>query len=284
MRAPRTGPRLPEYGTAAASPVRLSDGNARLASARRLTRPRGRRAAGLFLAEGIQAVREALNRPGTVVEIFATAAARRRHAAVLADEPVSEISEHAAARLSETVTPQGLIAVCAPVHVPCAQAFERRPLLAAALVEPADPGNAGTILRSADAAGAAALAFAGGVDPYGGKCVRASSGSLFHLDLIVEPEPAPVLGHARAAGLQILAADGAGSATLDDLDADGVLARPTLWLFGNEAHGVASGVLAAADRSVRVPIYGQAESLNVAAAAAVCLYASARAQRAAGSP
>ncbi len=190
---------------------------------------------------------------------------------------MDEISERAAAALSETVTPQGLVAVCRRVDVPLALAGVR---LAAALVEPGEPGNAGAVLRTADAAGAAAVAFTGsGVDPYNGKAVRASAGSLFHVALSVCPDAGDVLSAARGAGLQLLATAGSGEDDLDELSDAGVLARPTMWLLGNEAHGLPPDVLAAAERRVRVPIHGRAESLNLAAAAAVCLYASARAQR-----
>jgi TrmH family RNA methyltransferase len=149
------------------------------------------------------------------------------------------------------------------------------PRLVAVLVEPNDPGNLGAILRTADAAGADAVVVAGGVDPYNGKAVRASAGSLFHLP-VIESSELPLL---RRAGLRLLATTGAGTDDLDDLEDGGSLAAPTAWLFGSEAHGLPPAALAAADATVRVPIHGRAESLNLAAAAAVCLYASARAQR-----
>jgi TrmH family RNA methyltransferase len=256
----------------------LSSHNARLASARRLTSRRDRREAGRFLVEGVQAVREAV-RAGAVLEVFGTAEAIARNAELLAGLDPAEISPKDAASLSETVTPQGLVAVCRAVDVSLADAFGRAPRLAAVLVEPNDPGNAGAIVRSADAAGAQAVVVAGGVDVYNGKAVRASAGSLFHLDLVLDAQADDVLAAARAAGLTILATTGAGARDLDDLADDGTLAAPTLWLFGNEAHGLPDDVLAAADATVRVPIHGAAESLNLAAAAAVCLYASARAQR-----
>jgi TrmH family RNA methyltransferase len=261
----------------------LSDANARLGAARGLTTPRGRRDAGRFLAEGPQAVREALRRPDVLVELFATAAAMHRHAELVdqaraGGRPVDEISPKAAAALSETVTPQGIVAVCHQLTRPVGDILAARPTLVATLVEPSDPGNAGTILRTADAAGATAVVFAGGgVDPYNGKCVRASAGSLFHVDIAMVAEPSELLAAAGVAGLQALATTGAATAELDDVD----LAAPTLWLFGNEAHGLPIEVISAATAQVRVPIYGRAESLNLAAAAALCLYASARAQRAA---
>jgi TrmH family RNA methyltransferase len=256
----------------------LSSSNARLAAARRLTRRQGRNEAGRFLAEGAQAVREALA-AGAVLELFATAEALERHAALLAGHEPSEISVKDAAALSETVTPQGLIAVCRAVDISLERALAAGPRLVAALVETSDPGNAGTVLRTADAAGAGAVVFCGGVDPYNGKAVRASAGSLFHLDLVRGADLGELMRAARAAGLRVLATTGAGTTDLDELADRAELGGPTLWLFGNEARGLPAETVAAADAAVRVPIHGRAESLNLAAAAAVCLYASARAQR-----
>ena len=155
----------------------------------------------------------------------------------------------------------------------------RAPALAVVLANVRDPGNAGTVLRTADAAGAGAVIFAGSsVDPYNSKAVRASAGSLFHLPVVTGTPVQDAVRALRESGLRILAADGGAASTLDDLEAAGQLGRPTAWLFGNEAWGLPADVLDLADEAVAVPIYGQAESLNLAAAAAVCLYASARAQ------
>ncbi len=264
----------------------IADTNARLVAARRLTRRQARREAGRFLAEGAQAVREALRRPKAVLSIFATAEALERNtelveAARTAGIRVDEVSVRAAAGLSETVRPQGIVAVCRTVHVPLRKAFETDRRLVAVLVDANDPGNAGTILRTADAAGATAVLFAGdSVDPYNGKVVRASAGSIFHLDVVTDVTAADAVAAARAAGCTVLAATGAGTHDLDDLIEGHSLDKATAWLFGNEANGLPREVIDSADRSVRVPVYGQAESLNVAAAAAVCLYASARGQRA----
>jgi RNA methyltransferase, TrmH family len=250
----------------------------RVVAARRLQRRRDRDQTGRFLAEGPQAVREAL-RAGVVVELFGTEAALSRHADLAAAaEAVSPVTEDALAALAETVHPQGLVAVCEQVDAPLSAALGKRLVAIAADIR--DPGNAGTVLRTADAAGAGAVIFAGdAVDPYNGKCVRASAGSLFHVDVIRDRDARGVVAALRAAGLQVLAATGHGEDDLDDLLDAGALGRPTAWLFGSEAHGLDDGLLTAADRRVRVPIYGGAESLNLAAAAAVCLYASARAMR-----
>ncbi|MET7962623.1 TrmH family RNA methyltransferase [Micromonospora zamorensis] len=257
----------------------------RVVAARRLQRRRDRDSTGQFLAEGPQAVREALARPGVVTELFGTPAALDRHpelaaTAARADVPVSEVTDDALAALTETVAPQGLVAVCRHLDVSLEQALAGAPRLVAVLAEIRDPGNAGTVLRTADAAGAGAVVFAGeAVDPYNGKCVRASAGSLFHLDVVRAADPAQVVDALRAAGLSIFATTGYGDSDLDDMTDYGRLVGPTAWLFGSEAHGLPEELTAAADARVRVPLYGRAESLNLAAAAAVCLYASARAQR-----
>ncbi|KID27920.1 TrmH family RNA methyltransferase [Prauserella rugosa] len=242
----------------------------RVVAARRLTTRSGRDDAGRFLAEGAQAVREAL-RHGTVHELFVTEAAADRHADLVAEAPkVSFVDRRAAELLSETVSPQGIVAVCDTVTVPLETALADGPRLVAVLCGIADPGNAGTVLRVADAAGADAVVFAGEtVDVHNGKCVRASTGSLFHLPVARERDVPAVLEACRRAGLRTLATDGYADHELTDVDLDG----PIAWVFGNEAHGLPSDVVAAADDAVRVPVHGQAESLNLATAAAVCLYA-----------
>ncbi|WP_026424423.1 TrmH family RNA methyltransferase [Actinokineospora inagensis] len=256
----------------------------RVVAARALTRRQGRDRAGRFLAEGSQAVREALSF-GVVHELFVTAAASARHPELveLAEGSgvlVSEVSDRAADGLSETVTPQGIVAVCDLVDRPVGTVLAERPRLVAVLVGVSDPGNAGTVTRVADAAGAGAVLFAGDtVDPHNGKCVRASTGSVFHLPLARSRDVSGVLDSCRAAGLRLVAADGHARLDLDDALDSGVLAEPTAWVFGSEAHGLPADVLSQVDDSVRVPLHGKAESLNLATAAAVCLYAGARAQR-----
>lgn len=223
-------------------------------------------------------MREALA-AGVVLELFGTESALTRHGdlALLAPE-ASAVDEDALDALTETVQPQGLVAVCEQMDVTLGAALAKRPRLVAVAAEIRDPGNAGTVLRTADAAGAGAVIFAGdAVDPYNGKCVRASAGSLFHVDVV--RTGLSFADELHDAGLQVLATSGYGADDLDTLLDDGVLAAPTAWVFGSEAHGLPRDLLDAADRSVRVPIYGGAESLNLAAAAAVCLYASARAHR-----
>ncbi len=257
----------------------LTERSARVVAARKLTQRAGRDAAGLFLAEGRQAVAEALADPVGVREVFATEAAATAHRDLLAGAPVPvrPMTEKAAASLSETVTPQGLVAVCALRDVPPDALVARPPSLTVALAELADPGNAGTVLRTADACGAGAVVFgAGSADPYGGKAVRSSAGSLFHVDVVRGVPLAAVLPRLQAAGATVLAADGGGEAALPEVS--GRLAGPVVWLFGNEARGVPTDLAALADARVRIPMRGRAESLNLAAAAAICLYTTQLAQ------
>lgn len=262
----------------------------RVVAAHKLLRRRQRDEVGLFLAEGPQAVREALQ-AGVVVELFGTADgyARSRElveAANAQDVPVWPVAEPALAALTDTVTPQGVVAVCRHLHHSDLSAvLDDSPRLVAVLAGIADPGNAGTVLRTADAAGAAAVIFPEGtVDPYNGKCVRASAGSVFHVDLVRGGGVVESVRALRAAGLTVLAADVHGDTDLDDyVDAGGLAAR-TAWVFGSEAHGLPPGVAELVHARVTVPVYGLAESLNLAAAAAVCLYASARAHRRTGAP
>jgi len=222
-----------------------------------------------FVVEGPQAVREALA-AGGLQELFALDLADPlAAAAAAAGTPVTQVSQPVLEALAETVTPQGLVAVAPLLDVDLETALSGRPRLVAVLHEVADPGNAGTVVRTADAAGADAVVLSGaGVDPHNGKCVRASAGSLWHL---------PVVSGAPLDA--VLATSGAGEDDLDDLLDEGALAGPTAWIFGTEARGLPDEVLAAADRRVRIPLLGRAESLNVAVAAAVCLFATARAHR-----
>jgi TrmH family RNA methyltransferase len=232
-------------------------------------------------------VAEALACGAKVTELFVTAPAQSRHADLIdrateAGIPVHLISGEAMAELAQTVTPQGLLAVCDFIDVPLDELTRPRPRMVTILANVRDPGNAGTVLRTADAAGADGVIFAdASVDPYNGKCVRASAGSLFHLPVVAGTRLPETVDALRAAGLRVIAADGRGGRRLDDPSVTELLATPTAWLFGNEAWGLPRELLALADESVAVPIYGEAESLNLAAAAAVCLYATATAQRAA---
>lgn len=260
--------------------VPLTERSSTVTGAAKLQRRSERVAAGRFLAEGPNLV-EAAARHGVVDRVFATEVAALRYAPLLRGLAVVTVTDRAMKALSETVTPAGLVAVCRIPDGRLDDILAAGPSLIVVAVDVADPGNAGTLIRLADAMGAAAVIFAGdAVDPFNGKCVRASAGSIFAVSILGEKDSAGLIGGLRGAGLQVLATTLDGELTLDD--AESVLAGPTAWLFGPEAHGLSEGVAAAADHRIVIPMSGGVDSLNVAAAAAICLYQSAKAQRSRG--
>jgi TrmH family RNA methyltransferase len=269
-----------------ASPELANPRAPRVVAARRLASRAFRSKQRLFLAEGPQAVREAANLAGVLTEVFATRESAERYADVIdaaraQGAKVSIGTPELVESLSETVTPQGLIGVCTFLDRPLDDVLRARsPRLVALLAHVRDPGNAGTVMRCADAAGAdLVIVTDASVDLYNPKAVRASAGSIFHLPVVLGISAEAAVDALREAGLRILAADGSGDADLDDELDSGALAVPTCWMFGNEAWGLPDELVTLADAAVRVPIHGRAESLNLATAAAVCLYSSARAQR-----
>lgn len=246
-----------------------------------LKQRKARAETGRFLVEGPQAVTEAVaHAPGDVEAVYLTADALGRHEALAAaaaalEATVELVDDEVLAAMADTRTPQGVLAVVRQAPVALRDLEPGR--LVVVLDEVRDPGNAGTIIRAADAVGADAVVLTGSsVDPYNPKVVRSTTGSLFHLAVVTGVALDAAVDAVRAAGLQVLAADMHGE-PLPGLGP--VLAAPTAWLFGNEAHGVSAAATRLADRVVAVPIYGAAESLNLATAASVCLYASAFAQR-----
>ena len=256
-----------------------------VARARTLHRRTERLDAGLFLAEGPQSVREAIDAVDVVHEIFVTEFAFDRYSDLVAAAQAQNARTYVVTNdvldaLADTVTPQGIIAVCSFIDVDLGAVITRTTRLGVLLAQVRDPGNAGTVVRCADAAGAQGVVFtSGSVDAYNSKTVRASVGSLFHVPFAQGIELADAVAAAQAAGLQVLAADGSGDVDLDEAADSGLLAKPTMWLMGNEAWGLPESDAALADAVVRIPLYGAAESLNLSTAAAICLYASARAQR-----
>jgi TrmH family RNA methyltransferase len=239
-----------------------------------LHRTAGRRRAARFLAEGPNLV-EAASRRGLVLDVLVTESARDRFAGLLDGLPVHVVTDKAAKALSDTVTPVGLVAVCAIPEVALPDVLGAAPRLLLVAVETSEPGNAGTLIRIADAMGADAVVLAGdSVDPYNGKCLRASAGSIFAVPVLEAPDVEELMAALRDAGLRTLATTLDGEQSLDGMKLD----SPTAWLFGSEAHGLAANVAALADTRVSIPMRGSAESLNIATAAAICLYQSALAQ------
>ncbi len=260
--------------------------SARVKRVAALSRKKERQEHGRFLVEGPQAVRELLSyRPELVDAVYATMGTEPWQHEVdrLASEQgatLERVTEPVLAAMCETVNPQGVVAVARCWETTLAEALEGARLVAI-LQEIRDPGNAGTVLRAADAAGADAVIFAGAsIDPFHPKVVRSTTGSLFHLPVAIAGSLAEAVDAARAAGLTVFAADVRG-ADLLEARAEGALARPVAWVFGNEARGLGEDERSLTDRSLRLPIFGAAESLNLATAASVLLYETAFSQRAA---
>lgn len=241
---------------------------------RRAARDRQRR----FLVEGPQAVRELLRCAAPAADhLYLTPAASRRHpelvaAAAAAGVRTQECTDQVLAAMADTDSPQGMLAVARPVDVPLTCALEAvgESGFAVVLTHVRDPGNAGTVLRGADAFGASAvLLSAASVDVYNPKVVRSTVGSLFHLPVSTGTPVAELLAACRRQGVRLLAADGSGTTTLPEVDLSG----PHAWVMGNEAWGLEPEVLELCDEVVSIPIQ-RAESLNLAMAATVCLHAS----------
>ncbi len=248
----------------------------------KLTKKDARSSTGLFLLEGPQGLKEALERPRLIVELYATEEAVSRYPELF-DRAESKriqvqlVTEPVLKALSDTTTPQGVVAVCEQLDVSLDDVLEAKPTLIAFLANIRDPGNAGTVLRAADAAGADAVIFSSNsVDVYNPKVVRSTTGSIFHLPIVIDVEIETAIEKFKAAGIQVFAANGGGE-QIPDLKPE-VLQAPTAWVFGNEAWGFEQSTLDQVDREVAVPLYGAAESLNLATAASICLYASAFAQ------
>ena len=258
----------------------------RVAEVRRLHQRRHREARGAFVVEGPAAVESAVGHG--ISDLYVTPDARERHAELVDVVRTSGarqwlVSDSVLAAMAETQQPQGILAVCPLVTVPLTDALAhvgKRPTACVAVLDRvSDPGNAGTVIRAADAMGAAAVILTeGSVDPHNGKCVRATAGSIFHVPIAADVPVADVIRAIRAAGLVLVSADARADVRLGTMGGDAVLAGPVAWVFGNEAHGVHRDLADAAHESVAIPQYGGAESLNMAAAAAICLYATARVQ------
>lgn len=248
-----------------------------------LARKKERIESGRFLVEGPQAVRELLTHRDNLVEaVFATTSNEPWQFEVdrLASDArveITRVTPQVLAAMAETVQPQGVLAVARIPEATLEDALEGAKLVAV-MHEVRDPGNAGAVLRAADAAGADAVIFSGdSIDPWHPKVVRSTTGSLFHLPVAVSKSLETVVEAIRAAGLEPIAADVRG-ADLTEVRAD--LAQPIAWIFGNEARGLDEGERRVIGRSLKLPIYGAAESLNLATAASVLLYETAFVQRA----
>jgi len=281
---------MTERSTGSDLTLSLSNAKAeRIKQVRALSGRSARSKTGRFLVEGPQAVREAVRfAPERIRDLYLTEDTAARFSEIVADAQSADLYIHVGtAAVLDAMSPdgQGVVAVMDNSGVSLDEVLDgsgTKPRLIAVLSNVRDPGNAGAAIRVADAAGADAVVLAGeSVDPANPKVVRASAGSIFHLPVVRSLPLDDALAAIAEAGLRIIAADSSGTAELGDAaTGDEFLAGPTAWVFGNEAWGLREDELALADSVVRIPIYGRAESLNLATAASVCLYASARAHQA----
>lgn len=247
---------------------------------RLLTQSSYRRAERAFVLEGAKLVEEAL-RAGAPLEAVYTVAGEEAEVAAVADRAfaagvrVFPLRPGVMERVADTVTPQPILAVASAAQRPLDEA--RGEGLVVVCVDVRDPGNLGTVLRTAEASGAGAvICCEGTVDVYNPKCVRASAGSVFHVRLAAGGKPVEVLERLGAWGLRRLGTTASGGTPYDRVDFRG----PSALVLGNEASGLPADVAGLVDELVSVPMVGRAESLNVGMAAAVLCFEAARQRRA----
>lgn len=229
-----------------------------------------------FLIEGPHLVEMALNAGVQIKEVFATEAlinARASQSMLMKiTETVFEVTEQIMKKITDTETPQGIAAIAG--YEP--STLDTLPLNATPLLVVLDaiqdPGNLGTIIRTADAAGAdAVILLPGSCDAFMPKVIRATAGSLFTIPLVYS-EPDIVVDWLHNKKIQLAATAADAAKTLFDAD----LSRGIAIAFGNEAHGVSEQLRKSADIFLNIPILGKAESLNVATSAGICLYEAVR--------
>ena len=232
---------------------------------------KGRDRQGAYLIEGIHLVQEAL-RWNAAVEAVVVSEARGLPPEIERELPAGidcvAVSEQVLVKISDTQTPQPVMAVVRKQTGSAEQLLEATDGLVVVCDGVQDPGNLGTIIRSADAVGATGVVLGKGtVDVYNPKTVRSTMGSLFHLP-VMEAELPTLLEKAKGRGVQIVNASLQATKSCYEADFTG----PTWFIVGNEGSGVSAPVAAAADKQVRIPMKGPSESLNVAMAATVLLF------------
>ena len=278
--------------------VITSPRSARVRSIAALAGRSARRKQGLFRVEGPQSVRSLLaHRPDLAQTLYLTEHAAGEHPelpdlAARAGIPVQQVQDHivrAMVREAEAgpgqgaVSPQGVIAIARlPAEDPAqaAQALAalpaHGPATAVVLHEVRDPGNVGTLIRTADAAGADLVILTRtSTDPFSPKAVRAATGSLFHLPVVTGADAPALLRTVTEHAFVTAATSGYAETELFDIE----LPERIAWILGNEAHGLDPATLEGAQLQVRIPLAGLAESLNVHTAATVCLYETLRQRR-----
>ena len=268
----------------ASAPRLTSAASDRVKAVRALHSRSGRRKSGRFLVEGPQAVRSALDAGVVIHDLFVDDDAGVVHAGLIGDARaagvrVTEASPAVLAAMGETEHPQGVLAVCDLLPAADLTAMLAVSAPVVVLESVSDPGNVGTIIRTADAVGAAGVILTRGcADVHNGKVVRSTAGSLFHLPIAYDLDLADACAAVRLAGRPLVVTTGAGDTDLFDAVASRLVCRRSVWLIGSEAHGASPAAVAAADLLVRIPMAGRAESLNAAVATATVLYVTAYGQ------
>ena len=246
--------------------------NPQVKAAAELKQKKYRQQQGLFLAEGLRTVEEAVASK-TVVSIFYTAIEDARTRSVLEEAAAQQlklfcVSDAVMKKISDTDTPQGIIAVCKMQDVKLDRLLAKGEMLLV-LDRVGDPGNLGTMLRTADAAGIGGVVLLKGcVDIYAPKTVRSSMGSLFHVPVVSGIGEDKFIAEAKDAGYELLVTSLEGADNLYKADLGGRIA----FVMGNEAGGVSANLLERADKRVYIPMAGRAESLNVAMAAGIVMF------------
>ena len=250
----------------------------RLLAGRRATRWETRR----FVIEGPKLLDEALAAGAAIESVYVEPASAGTDHLVLAGRArdrgahLYETEVGVLARACDTATPQPVAAVVEMVDRTLDQLSAVRPDLVVVAVDLQDPGNAGTVIRSAAASGAGAVVFcAGAVDVFNPKTVRASAGSVFHIPVVAGPPAEDVLDAAAAWGLRRVATVARGGCAHDQYD----LAGPTAIVLGSESHGIPDRLADRLDALITIPMVAASESLNVAMAATVVCFEAARQRR-----
>ncbi|MFN8098051.1 MAG: RNA methyltransferase [Dermatophilaceae bacterium] len=245
-----------------------------------LARRSARSAGGRFLVEGPQGVRELVRHAASsVVDLYVTVDGRARHPEIVetayaAGCFVHDVTDDVLAAMADAENPQGMLAVAQWAPVALESVLAAAPRLLALLVEVRDPGNLGTVVRAADAVGAdAVLVTRNSVDVTSPKVVRSTAGSLFHLPVVTGLDAEATVVALEARGIRTYATEGGAATRLPDVD----LLTPHAWVMGTEATGLPPALAARCTDRISIPVHGLAESLNLAMAATICLYASATA-------
>ncbi len=249
----------------------------------RLNQKDARYETGLFLLEGAQGLKELASSPKLIEEVLVTLDGAERQVELVEAlskkrVTITEVSDQVMSQIAGTRTPQGIVSVVQHLDIELDDLTSLEPKLVAVIDQARDPGNLGAIIRAADAAGADAIILSSdSVDLYNPKVTRSTAGSIFNIPIVIDADLDAAIAWLKTAGLQVFSSSSEGLPITEFKSEE--LAKPTAWIFGNEAHGVRQEVGSLADKTVALPIYGSAESLNLATAASVCLYFTAVAQR-----